>query len=441
MKNARHIRWLYDELRELMDSKVIDQAAADRIRGHYGDATRVSGSNVALTVFMILGSLLVGGGIILLLAHNWEDLTREVRAILSFLPLLAAQGIAFMVIRKQPPSRASLEGSGLFLAMTAAASIALIGQTYNIYGDLGRFLLVWGLLILPIIYLFRSTAVFVLYLACVTGWCGFMRYEDRMTLPYWGLFLAAIPYFVTEARRGRYSISTVFGGLAIAIAAIAGASIRLNWDWDGLWILQYSALFSALYLAGTYWFGEGTSGARKPLRNAGAVGTGIMSFVLTFEGVWKSLFRHGYYYWRDRTEDPLWWSLSLLETGAFLGLAVTLAILLFRNKQRGPLALGVFPLVAMAGYFMASYDAGFVSVILFNVYCFSAGLFLLISGIKAGRLGTANWGLIWIIAIIMARFLDIDMSFMARGLVFILIGSGFLVTNIILARRMRRVQS
>ena len=157
MKNARQVRWLYDELPELTAIGVVDGETAAKIRRHYGELSQVPGSKIALTVFTILGSLLVGVGIILLLAHNWENLSRAVRVVLSFLPLLAAQAIAFHVRRKPAPFRGALEGAGLFLSLAIAASIALVGQTYHIYGDLGNFLLTWGLLILPLIYLFRST--------------------------------------------------------------------------------------------------------------------------------------------------------------------------------------------------------------------------------------------------------------------------------------------
>jgi hypothetical protein len=420
---------------------VVDGETAARISGHYGEAPQASGSRIAVTVFTILGALLVGAGIILLLAHNWESLSRGVRAVLSFLPLLAAQAIALVVRRRPAPSRGALEGAALFLALTVAASIALVGQTYHIYGDLGRFLLAWSLLMLPVIYLFRSTSVFVLYLACVTGWCGFMRAEEHETILYWVLFLAALPHFILEARQARHSIATMLGGLGLSIAVVVGASIRLDWDWSGLWIVQYSAVFAALYLAGAYWFGEGASGSRKPLRNLGALGIGVLSFVFTFEDVWRHLDNyHGYHRF---SMEPLYARIggSLVEITAFLVLAIVLGVLLVRRRQFAPLALGVFPILAVAGYSLAFHDAGQLSVVLFNVYSFGAGVFLLISGIRGGKLGTANWGLIWMMAILVSRFLDLDISFVAKGVVFILLGTGFLVTNLILSKKLRRVPS
>lgn len=438
MKSSRQVRWLYDELPGLTAKGVLDEAAAARLREHYGDASRLSGSRIAITVFTILGSLLVGTGIILLLAHNWEHLTRPMRAVLSFLPLVAAQAVALFVLRKPAAPRGQLEGAALFLALTVAASIALVGQTYHIHGDLGGFLLVWGLLILPVMYLFRSTSVYILYLACVTGWCGFMRYEERQTLHYWALFLAALPHFAGEARRSRFSVSTVISGLGLSVAILFGAGIRLDWDWEGLWILQYSSIFAALYLAGRYWFGDGPAAAQRPLENAGVAGIAVLSFILTFEDAWNDIFHHRGI--GTLAGDHLLSRLggTFLEIIVFLAAAIILGLLLVKRRKLSALALGAFPVPALIGYTLAAYDWALVSAVLFNAYSFGAGLYFLISGIRAGRLGAANFGLIWMVAIFVARFLDLDLSFVTRGIVFILLGAGFLVTNVILGRRIRR---
>ena len=44
--------------------------------------------------FGILGAVLIGGGIILLLAHNWEQLGRPARVAVAFAPLVLSQALA-----------------------------------------------------------------------------------------------------------------------------------------------------------------------------------------------------------------------------------------------------------------------------------------------------------------------------------------------------------
>ena len=74
-------------------------------------------------------------------------------------------------------STAWREGIAILITAAVAASIALVGQTYHIPGDLGAFLLTWMLLILPLIYLLEASAPCVVYLAGITAWAG---YEQGM---------------------------------------------------------------------------------------------------------------------------------------------------------------------------------------------------------------------------------------------------------------------
>ena len=83
----RYLKWLYKQLPSLVDAGVLTEDTADRIRGHYGDVNPHSGRAVAMIVCSVLGALLIGLGIILLLAYNWTDLGRPVRTVLSLVSL------------------------------------------------------------------------------------------------------------------------------------------------------------------------------------------------------------------------------------------------------------------------------------------------------------------------------------------------------------------
>ena len=67
---------------------MIDSTAAERIRAHYGEPAAFSSSRLAVAIFAVFGALLIGSGVILLLAHNWEHLGRGARAAISMTPLL-----------------------------------------------------------------------------------------------------------------------------------------------------------------------------------------------------------------------------------------------------------------------------------------------------------------------------------------------------------------
>ncbi|TVR28337.1 MAG: DUF2157 domain-containing protein [Balneolaceae bacterium] len=70
------------ELPELVKANVISQDTADRISDYYTFKSEQN-SNRLYIVFRILGTLLFGIGIILIIADNWEKLSRSVKTSLA----------------------------------------------------------------------------------------------------------------------------------------------------------------------------------------------------------------------------------------------------------------------------------------------------------------------------------------------------------------------
>ena len=103
--SSNKARWLLGELPGLVAGGVIDQASAERLRHHFeADLGKDGGRRIAVVVFGGLGALLIGGGILLLLAHNWDELSRTMRAGLTMGLLLAAQALAGWALLARPRS-------------------------------------------------------------------------------------------------------------------------------------------------------------------------------------------------------------------------------------------------------------------------------------------------------------------------------------------------
>ena len=70
-----------------------------------------------------------------------------------------------------------------------------------------------------------------------------------------------------------------------------------------------------------------------------------------------------------------------------------------------------------------------VSVILINILILFIGVMTVREGAQKDHLGILNYGLFLICVLITCRFFDTDISFVLRGVLFVLIGLGFLLTN------------
>ncbi len=287
--NKKAVQWLYGELPGLVAKGVLPPGADERLRSHYGPVEPARPARLAVIIFGVLGALLIGAGIILLLAHNWEDLTRPVRVVLSFLPLVLAQGLAVWTFLRRSKSLAWREGVGTLQFLMIGASISLVAQTYNISGDLPRFILTWVLLGLPIVYLLDAVLPAILFLWGITVWACLIRTEDGFAAGYWLLAVLVLPWLAKGIRVGRYDARLTLFLWACCFSVTVAAGVTIERVLPGLWIILYSGLFALMFLAGEFWFRESDGFWSRPLRHFGAAGVLVLSFMFTFEWPWHHI--------------------------------------------------------------------------------------------------------------------------------------------------------
>ena len=427
----KQIRWLYDELPGLIETGVLSSESAEKLRGHYGDRPAGAGRKIAVTICSILGSLLIGTGIVLLLAYNWKGMSRVTRTILSIAPLLGAQALGAWAIYKDKTSAAWREGVGIFQTFAIAAGIALVGQTYHIPGDLGNFLLVWMILTIPLVYLLHSTLPAIIYSVAITSWGCFMVNDHRPNLMLWPLLALVIPHLVFELKKNRYSARCVSLGwilclcLPVAVGVTVGEEIL-----ESFWPVLFGSLFAIYYLVGSCWFKDARSVFSNPYKSLGCVSVCFFAWLLTFEDVW----RHGVDGFGSSgwVEGLVGYTILLVPA---IG-ALTLLGLTIKRGDKSRILYAILPVVVMAGVMLSAIDGG-LAMILLNLYTLALGVGTIVSGIRGSRLGMINGGMLVVIALIVTRFFDCDVSLVGRGIFFIVLGIGFLTTNLVLAKRMK----
>ncbi|MBX3178453.1 MAG: DUF2157 domain-containing protein [Candidatus Hydrogenedentes bacterium] len=429
----RHVQWLYGELPGLVAAGVLPEVGAESLRAHYGPVKSISAARLAVVLLSVLGAMLIGSGIILLLAHNWEDLGRPVRAVLSFAPLVAGQMLVAWTLYRKQDSVAWREGSGAFLAMGIGASIALIAQTYHIPGDPEKFLLTWALLGLPILYLLRSSMAAALYFIGVTAWAGEAQQSMGHAIGYWPLMAAAIPAVWMQFRDGPRRPGTAFVGWALCLSLCVGLAIVLEKVLPGLWTVIYAAMLACFFLAGRTWY---TDTPAQPFTPVGLTGTVILALVFTFEDIWL---RVGFNHYRGGSTRylELFGIQDYVLAFGLLAAAVILTVRLVKRRDFAVLPWAASPALAVVGFAAASIDGlKAFPPMLFNVYLLALGVLVLRQGILDGRLGGANAGMGILALLFTIRFFDSNMSILARGVAFILIGAAFLGANLWFARRL-----
>jgi len=219
------IRWLQAELPDLVACGIVTEETAEALRRHYSSQPSVNSRRIGFVLSGILGSVLMGAGTILLVAHNWDFLTRPIRCAIAFTPLVLSQALAVFVLVRRRDSAPWRETAAILNIAAIGTAIALVSQTYQIQGDFAGFILVWMLLALPIVYLFRTGVGLSAYFIGATVWVWSSKHGDFFgawpnDLWVWPILFLGVPMFVLLWRQNPNGSATL---LALTTLAIAGA--------------------------------------------------------------------------------------------------------------------------------------------------------------------------------------------------------------------------
>lgn len=435
----RNIEWLYRELPQWVSKNVITEENAAKIQQYYGPVEETNRLRLALAIFGTLGAVLISSGIILVFAKNWENLSISARTILSLIPLILGQLLVGWVIVRDEESLAWREGAGAFLFIAVGASISLIGQTYHLPGDAPQFVLTWMLLCIPIVYLLKVTLPAVFYVVGIVAWAGLTRGEEGYTFFYWFLLLIIMGYFLNKFKHERAAHSTLFLLWALGLSLCLSLGIVFEHQFPGLWIIAYSSYFALCILLGRTIFHEKEISWQNPLLFIGTFGSLILSFVLTYQFIWSRVgWKYfGHSYWINTTNAFQDYVVAAVLLGGAAYLISRKLMTIIKEREWIDLIFAALPMIAIIGFLLASFQWTRVSDLIFDAYLLILGIVVVTQGLKRQHLGLANGGLLIIAVLIVLRFFDSNLGFLEKGIAFILVGSGFLLANIIMVRRQR----
>ncbi len=162
--NKRFVKWLYNELPEMVCQGILSDEIAENIRQYYGPVQEINKRKIALIVFSCFGAIFIGLGIILLVANNWNELSRSSRTFVSMIPLWVAQFLTGWTLLFKKDSIAWSESVSTFLFLSIGIAISLISLTYHIAGNTSDFIFTWIVLGIPVVYLLNVSLPILFYL-------------------------------------------------------------------------------------------------------------------------------------------------------------------------------------------------------------------------------------------------------------------------------------
>lgn len=434
--NTSHHRWLLEQLPQWERDGLLTADAARTLRERH--VVDESQPGLAQIVMGSLGALLIGTGLIAVIGYNWDDFSRPVRLLFAFLPLLATQIVSFRVLQRGDAAAAWVrETAALLQALATGACIALVSQIYNLGGEWPEFLFWWMLLSLPLVWVLRSHAVAIFYLVGIAVWSldqGYDKPWHDSPLIYPLLLLGLLPYWPGWPPKTPLSLSVRWVMTISAILGLCSAAVFVSARSEGYYshrdetfIWLWTLIGAGLTLFPLSRAGVAESTGRKPqvvLGSLWLLGYGIAA---TFQDVSDDILQGA----ANALKLPWCWGLL-----AVLALFVILACLRRRWAVLAIASIALLPLVAIP-FTQDPGEHGALLSWLVTLHLSLIGITLIVLEF-AGRRGAPRLGAALLCLLIIARMFESELSLLAKGLAFIVIGVAFLAFNLFMSRLRRQ---
>lgn len=420
---------LQDNLKELLENKVISEEVASAISAYY-KRTENSGSSKLFVVFGIIGAIVASLGIILVFAHNWDGMSRFSKCIVSFLPLIIGQLFCGYALFRKSDSHAWKESSASFLLFAVGATISLVAQTYNIAGDFAGFMFTWMLLCLPLVYLMKSNIVSLLYIAGITVYGVNTNYffnSSSYDFTYWILLLGIMPHYYRLLKAEATNFRAIHNWFVPTSIAICLGSISCNHSNNDLLYYSYAFLFSCFYFMGKTGFFEQGKSLANGFSIIGKLGGLFMLYLGSFKFLWQDIGNE-------------YFDFSMLTFVSAI-LFLSAIALLYHNRKSKVLAVNEifqYSFLIIGLCYPLSKGVGLIPVFICNIYLLFIGIREIQKGNEENSIARLNFGVLIIAILIFCRFFDTEMSFIIRGMLFIMVGAGFFGLNYYLLKNKKQ---
>ena len=418
----KHLQWLQNEIETWVRAGIIDDRQARAIRGHY--PSQEESASWGRIAFGVAGGVLIGLGVILLFAYNWEKMHKFAKLAVVFMALIAAHGAALSV--KRAATRETLHILG---TMFFGAGIWLVAQIYHIDEHYPNAFLVWGIGALSLAWALPSLSQALIASFLLVLWNGFevFNFHNPNHAAPALVLLGVLP--LAWVLRSRVLTAA---GLAAFLFVLFFTLQRVSWN---LMIPVFLSCAAILIAAGLILRRNDRATELAP--TCLFFGNGLYFFLLyllTFRGTRDLLSLIS----QQPGVSRLW---VFLPLAAALGLWVAALRPLRDIRERiaegmrvdylaVPVTLLVYVLLSLFRIELR----GFLATAPYNLLFLFSAVMLMLRGFRTLHLRSAAMGGVLLTALAIARYTDLFHSLVPRAAVFLLVGGMMLGVGVFFAR-------
>lgn len=380
-------------------------------------------------VLGVVGAVCIGIGLIFIFFNFWQDFSLSLQTAFSIIPLLAGQAFAVYVLMKRQDEVIWRECGAVLWCIGIISTIALINSVFDIHCGFKNCLLIDIFLCLPVFYLMRAVSPIAFYFYMVVHWSVLAENFWLSGL----LLLAGLAYLLVfrktrEDVRYKYTVwVSSIGAVAFGIAQILVQLAEYDWILIPLLLVPFLLL---------YFVGSKDTDYALPFKPLGITGCAV---ILTIFSIFVL----------DSAPSLLKWTAELLAFESykpfyfaciFLLIAVLgTAAIRFRTFEDNlpKIMLSAFSFGAVLSSVVA-YATGLKGLLWLVCICaVGFGGALIYIGLDDLKLMPANLGLLMLFVQLIFLLIEMDLSPLIIGIIFLMFGAALIVLNYKMHERKR----
>lgn len=432
---------LKQELPAWLQEGIVTEEAAQRLAARYAlDNLQKESSGLLAAVIFTLGGLLLGGGVLSFVAANWEEIPTVAKVVLLLATLLAFHGIGYWLWHHKGWARL---GHALVFtgSLVFGANIGLMAQIFHVSGEWYGAFGAWAVGALVMAYAARSWITGVLALGTAVLWYGGISdAHPGVWTPLIPLVIAGVFLPLAWSLGSRVLYSLTFVGVTIALCIAAAAKGNSS---------KY--VLAAMVVSGSLAWAMGEFHRVKnlrpefgnPIAALGILTLGVCAYIWSFHDWWK------WHSWDANTPVPAVWWVGLLPTllAAVTGVALLMASMREINAvpARRMLALGMMIAAALLVSCSLLGATRHGDPALLTIAVNVAALVIAAVAIAVGILDErrlAFWaGTLFLVLLIISRFLEYETSLLVKSAAFMLCGLAMITAGVAYEKYLARKEA
>lgn len=436
----------------LEQQTIVSTDQASKIRKFIRKEEDSSGWLLFLVFGALMGAITVSAGIYSLISHNWYDFPVWLRGILGFVPVSVALYFYFRMLTKHPNSGAWIEASSLFLMLMIGASIAITSQTYHMGGDYEDFILTMLFATVPLFYIKRASAIALFYMGLALLYLVMdirinileVRTEfGGNSIWFWIFVLALLPHYYLVLQRDKKVQSLRFRFLTTILYLSIFFALMISVESNRLmWAITYNVgfyLFVQRYLGGHFWFMHKLTSFATQFWVAA-----LLLFATLRPVIMTTLRRDSFFNMDDYTGGEWYYFILLLVVLGGIYYNYFKGSEHYENSNKliifAPGLLIVLMILDYAIDSLFSTTWWWLISFIMNAYVFFLAVNVMVSGSEQNRHFKTLAGLFIVGALVFLRYMDVDMGFIWKGLLFLAFGGVFFLINMFIKEKVDQIE-